>query len=151
VAARSPRLLPRTVERWLTSRYVFTRLIAATVVMSILAAVLITVFDRKEFPNIWLALWWAVQTVTTVGYGDITPKAISGRIIASLLMLVGIGFISLITATVAHTLLTRAGEAAEATRDQAEAARDRVEAAALERVEQRLAELERLLREERGR
>jgi hypothetical protein len=73
-------------------------------------------------------------------------------------MLVGIGFISLITATVAHTLLTRAGEAAEATRDQAEAARDRVEAArdrveaaALERVEQRLAELERLLREERGR
>jgi voltage-gated potassium channel len=140
----APSLIPRTVERWLTSRYVFTRLITATAALSILAAILITVFDRKEFPNVWLGLWWAVQTVTTVGYGDITPKELSGRIIAAVLMLVGIGFISLITATVAHTLLTRAGQAAEA-------ARDEVQAASLERIERRLADLERLLREERSR
>jgi voltage-gated potassium channel len=82
--------------------------------------------------------------VTTVGYGDITPRELSGRIIAAVLMLVGIGFISLITATVAHTLLTRAGQAAEA-------ARDEVQAASLERIERRLADLERLLREERSR
>jgi voltage-gated potassium channel len=142
MAAGAPRLIPRTIERWLTSRYVFARLVGATVALSILAAVLITLFDRKEFPTVWLALWWAVQTVTTVGYGDITPQAVSGRILAALLMLVGIGFISLITATVAHTLMSRAGEAAEAERD-------RRVADGLRRVEQRLDEFERLLREER--
>jgi voltage-gated potassium channel len=144
MAKESPRLTPRTVERWLTSRHVFGRLIAATAALSILAAVLITLFDRKEFPTVWLGLWWAVQTVTTVGYGDITPQALSGRIMASLLMLVGIGFISLITATVAHTLMSRVSE-------EGELARDRETAAAFERLERRLDELERLLREAPGR
>ena len=80
MTADKPKTMPRTMERWLTSRYVFPRLILTTALLAILAAVLITVFDRKEFPNIWLALWWAVQTVTTVGYGDITPDATSGRV-----------------------------------------------------------------------
>jgi voltage-gated potassium channel len=141
MAKESPRLMPRTVERWLTSRHVFGRLIAATAALSILAAVLITLFDRKEFPTVWLGLWWAVQTVTTVGYGDITPQALSGRIMASLLMLVGIGFISLITATVAQTLMSRASE-------EGELSRDRETKAAFERLERRIDELTRLLRED---
>jgi voltage-gated potassium channel len=46
-------------------------------------------------------MWWAVVTVTTVGYGDIYPRTVGGRIVAMLLMLVGIGFISVLTATIA--------------------------------------------------
>lgn len=46
-------------------------------------------------------MWWAITTVTTVGYGDVTPKEPVGRIIAALLMLIGIGFLSLLTAAVA--------------------------------------------------
>jgi voltage-gated potassium channel len=47
------------------------------------------------------ALWWAIVTVTTVGYGDVSPKTPEGRLIAVALMLVGIGVISALTATIA--------------------------------------------------
>ena len=54
------------------------------------------------FPD---ALWWAVVTMTTVGYGDIVPVAAAGRSIAFLLMLGGIGFLSGITANLASVLV----------------------------------------------
>ena len=47
------------------------------------------------------ALWWAMVTATTVGYGDVSPVTVEGRFIAVLLMLVGIGVIGVFTATVA--------------------------------------------------
>jgi hypothetical protein len=40
--------------------------------------------DRKNFPNIGEGLWWAIQTVTTVGYGDVVPTDRLGRLAASL-------------------------------------------------------------------
>ncbi len=60
-------------------------------------------------PNLSLidSLWWAVVTLTTVGYGDVTPKTIAGRFIAFLDMLVGIGVLTLLTATVASILVER--------------------------------------------
>jgi voltage-gated potassium channel Kch len=45
-------------------------------------------------------LWFALQTVTTVGYGDVTPKRIEGRIIAAVMMLTVMGFLAVITAPV---------------------------------------------------
>lgn len=53
------------------------------------------------------ALWWALVTVTTVGYGDITPSSASGRVIAAVVMLVGIAFTSLLTAQIAAYLTRR--------------------------------------------
>lgn len=50
------------------------------------------------------AVWWAIVTVTTVGYGDITPSSTSGRVIAVIVMLVGIAFTSLLTAQIAAYL-----------------------------------------------
>jgi len=46
------------------------------------------------------SLWWSFVTITTVGYGDISPVTGAGRIIASILMLVGIGFIGMLTGTI---------------------------------------------------
>lgn len=50
-------------------------------------------------------LWWAIVTITTVGYGDGTPQTLPGRLVASIVMLLGIGFVALLTATVAATFV----------------------------------------------
>lgn len=59
------------------------------------------VFAIIEGVNIFDGLWWAVVTLTTVGYGDVFPVTPAGRVAASLLMLLGIGFVAVITASVA--------------------------------------------------
>jgi voltage-gated potassium channel len=56
--------------------------------------------DKETFPTVWLAMWWALQTVTTVGYGDVVPVQPAGRAVASVLLLGGLAFISVITATI---------------------------------------------------
>ena len=40
---------------------------------------LISVIDREEYPDVGIGMWWALQTVTTVGYGDVTPTHVAGR------------------------------------------------------------------------
>jgi voltage-gated potassium channel len=130
--------MPRPIERILTSRHVFARLIVTTVILTILFGVLISLVDRKEFPSVWLGMWWAVQTVTTLGYGDIVPTQLTGRILAAAVMIVGIAFLSLITATVASVLVSRASQ--DVSSEEADLM------AALKMVEQRLESLEQELR-----
>ncbi|MFJ1576149.1 potassium channel family protein [Streptomyces sp. NPDC088182] len=48
-----------------------------------------------------LALWWSIETATTVGYGDLYPVTAPGRVIASVVMLAGISVFSIVTASVA--------------------------------------------------
>jgi voltage-gated potassium channel len=53
------------------------------------------------------ALWWASATVATVGYGDFTPVTFEGRVIAIVLILVGIGLVGTVTGAMASWLLDR--------------------------------------------
>jgi voltage-gated potassium channel len=53
------------------------------------------------------ALWWSVVTMTTVGYGDISPQTMGGRIVGMAVMFLGIGFLGLLTATIASAFLER--------------------------------------------
>ena len=57
--------------------------------------------DNGDFHTTWDGIWWAVETVTTVGYGDLQPTSVQGRIVAMVVMLFGIGFLSVLTATIA--------------------------------------------------
>jgi len=62
---------------------------------------------NKAIENPFDALWWGVVTLTTVGYGDVTPVTTEGRIAAMALMLLGIGLFGAITATITSYLLSR--------------------------------------------
>lgn len=79
-------------------------------------------------------MWWALTTATTVGYGDIVPASYPGRAIAGVVMLVGVGFVALLTAALARVFVSDD---------------DTVEQeilAAMRAMEQRLSEMEGLLR-----
>ena len=52
-------------------------------------------------------MWWAVQTVTTVGYGDDVPTTAVGQILAAVVMLLGIGFVTVITASITGAFVAR--------------------------------------------
>ena len=68
---------------------------------------LIHLTDKQNYPEIGDGLWWAIQTVTTVGYGDLVPTSTTGRFIAALVMVVGIGFLTVITAAITSTFVSR--------------------------------------------
>jgi voltage-gated potassium channel len=65
------------------------------------------------------AVWWAVVTTTTVGYGDYTPVTQVGRMIAMLVMIVGIGLIGTVSATVAAWFVSRRGASQDPDDDEA--------------------------------
>ncbi|MEU0697018.1 potassium channel family protein [Streptomyces niveus] len=56
---------------------------------------------RATITSFPLALWWSVETATTVGYGDLYPVTVAGRVIAGIVMLVGISVFSIVTASLA--------------------------------------------------
>ena len=79
----------------------------ATTSITVAAGLLMTVLDEDNFPTLGSGLWWAVQTVTTVGYGDNVPTNVSGQLLAALVMLLGIGFLTVITAAITSTFVSR--------------------------------------------
>ena len=72
------------------------------------------IVDPDNFPSLGLATWWALQTVTTVGYGDVVPTNDVGRVIGSIEMVIGISFITFLTAGVTSTVIQRASAKAQA-------------------------------------
>jgi voltage-gated potassium channel len=96
--------------------------------------------EKRQHLSSWDGVWWALTTVSTVGYGDISPDTDGGRVIAIVVMLVGIGFIALITAAAADRFVSQrreADRAAEAERHELLSAIQEV-GGRLERLERRL-------------
>ena len=119
-------------------------IVLVTAVIVVGAGFLITVLDRSEYPNVGIGMWWALQTVTTVGYGDVAPKNFSGRLVGAAVMLEGTAFIAIITAVITSMFVARATREYEAARLQDELS-DR------ELMEKRFDDLERKLDELAGR
>jgi voltage-gated potassium channel len=99
--------LDRVVARASTPRGAAVVIATVSTAMTVAAGMLMTIADRKSFPSIGSGLWWAVQTVTTVGYGDHVPATVAGKLVAAVVMLVGIGFLTVITAAITSTFVSR--------------------------------------------
>ena len=89
-------------------RVAWTAAAVVTATVTILAGLLMRLTDPHNFPNIGLGLWWAIQTTTTVGYGDAVPTSILGRIIAAVVMVIGLGFITVSTAAITSAFIESA-------------------------------------------
>src|SRR5215472_2533199 len=102
-------------------RHAASIIVIATALVVVLGGVAMRLLDEPEYPNVWKGMWWSLQTVTTVGYGDVTPTHRSGRIVGAFVMLEGIAFLTILVATITSTFITRAArerEALEAAEDE---------------------------------
>lgn len=106
----------------------------------LLGALVMYASDETEFETYGEALWFTLQTATTVGYGDVTPTRIGGRIVAAAVMLVSLGMLTVLTATITSYFIrysTRAG--IQRNQDELTSALARLEASVLalsERVDE---------------
>ena len=111
---RIPRTNPieRQMSRFLREppsvRTASSVIVVATAVVVVLGGVLMRFLDHDEYSSVWVGMWWALQTVTTVGYGDVTPQHVSGRIVATFVMLEGIAALTIIIAAITSTFVARA-------------------------------------------
>src|SRR4249920_3424840 len=121
-------------------------MILLTVGIVLVGGVVVWVFDARDFPDLGGALWYTLQTVTTVGYGDKVPTEGIGRLVGATVMVVSVALISILTASITSTFVEaaqrrqRAGVEAQE-RDSAEALQQQ-----LDDVVARLTAIEGLLR-----
>jgi voltage-gated potassium channel len=157
-----PNLVERRLSRFLREpvsvRSAASVIVVATAVIVIVSGVAIRSLDPHEYTSIWEGMWWALQTVTTVGYGDVTPENVAGRFVAGAVMLAGVALVAIVTAAVTSSFVARVQEqhrAEDATEE--DLAEQRLDAglqditARLERVERMLGALSEQSRSAGGR
>jgi voltage-gated potassium channel len=110
---RLERWLDRAIARATTPRGGAAVIATITTIATLGFGLLMTVIDHKNFATIGQGLWWSVQTVTTVGYGDVVPTNTAGRLVAAVVMLVGLAFLTVITAAITSSFVARATEQRE--------------------------------------
>ena len=139
--AVATRLSPR-VERWY-ERLTLVRAVSTIIVVAILlvlvAGLVARIVEPETFHSIGLAYWWAVTTVTTVGYGDVVPESPGGRVVATMLMLTGLALIPTLTSVIVSTLLYKTRRSEQDRIEQLE----QEQAVVLARIEERLERIER--------
>jgi len=110
-------------------------------VITLGAALAVRLLARGEFTSFGESVWWAAQTVTTVGYGDVIPKTPLSKAVAVFVMFFGIAAVSLTTAIVTSAVMSSAQGRLddEPEQDPHGEALERIERR-LEAIEQRLAD-----------
>jgi voltage-gated potassium channel len=109
-------------------------IIAAYITAMVIGGLVIWLVDPHDYPDPWLAFWYVLQTITTVGYGDATPTDPVGKSVGAVIMLVSIASLSILTAFITSAFV-------EARQTERRARSDADEAANRERLEARLNDL----------
>jgi voltage-gated potassium channel len=142
-------LVRRQLEAFLRAplsvRSAMAVIITATAVSVLVGGVLVRVVDPEEFPDLGTGLWWALQTVTTVGYGDVTPENTSGRLVGALFLLEAIAFVTIVTAVITSSFVERARQKRIADTDTAEAVSTEQLMAQLAEITSRLEQIQQTL------
>jgi voltage-gated potassium channel Kch len=143
-------LIERRLERFLREppsvRNAAGVIVLATTAVVVGAGVLISLIDSAEYPDVGVGMWWALQTVTTVGYGDVTPSHVAGRLVGAVVMLEGTAFIAIVTAVITSTFVTRATRGYEAERARNDVSDRELMERRFDELERKLDELSRGLR-----
>jgi len=122
---RPTSLVERRMSKFMRSppsvRLAASVIVTATALIVVAGGVLMRVFDHAEYGSIWIGMWWVLQTVTTVGYGDFTPNNTAGYLLTAFVLLEGVAFLTIITAAITSSFVARAQRerAAEAAADEA--------------------------------
>ncbi len=119
-ARTEPALVERQVQRIANSRSVTLGLAALFVVLALLGAIVMRIIDQENVPSLGTAVWWTLQTITTVGYGDVVPTTAAGQVVGGIEMVIGVSFIAFVTAGVTSAVIRR-GAAAQAEAGRADA------------------------------
>ena len=129
-------------KRAVANRRIFPFLLLTTAGLGVLSGFVVTLVDHKDFPTFGIGVWWAIVTLGTVGYGDVVPHTAWGRLVGSVVIIVGVTFISFLIATVTSYFV--AAEEAESAEEEnaARAAQAARAEATLRRIEERLAAIE---------
>lgn len=133
--------LEARIERWyerLSLSLAVATILAIAIVLVAVAGVLVRLVEPETYDNIGLAYWWAVTTVTTVGYGDVVPESAGGRVVAAMLMLTGLALIPTLTSVIVAVLLSKRRRTDQERIEQLEAE----QATVLARIEERLTRIE---------
>jgi voltage-gated potassium channel len=126
------------LNRAVVSGRIIPYLVAMMLAIMLVAAATVHFLSPKAFTSWGDEVWWAAQTVTTVGYGDVVPGTSGGRFIGGIVMFASVATVSLVTAVV-----TAGFVAFQQRRLSGDVERHAELRAALERIEQRLDALER--------
>jgi voltage-gated potassium channel Kch len=106
---RSGRWLATRVQRkGLRPRFAAYAIVSFWAVAIIVFGVLERLVDPETYDNVWLAMWWGIQTVTTVGYGDVVPGQTAGKVLAAFLMIGGLSLLAVVTAAITSGFVSRA-------------------------------------------
>jgi voltage-gated potassium channel len=136
-----------TVRKILMRNHLATTLLVA-LAFTLMSGLLIAGID-PSIENVWEGLWWAWVTVATVGYGDVVPQSIAGKVFGAVVILFGLGFFSLLTASFSAYFVSR-GEMEIEEEEVEEIYRLKDIVRRMELMEQTLQRIEERLNENRG-
>ena len=94
-----------TMRKVLVRNHLGTTLLIA-LAFTLMSGLLIAGID-PTIENVWQGIWWAWVTVATVGYGDIVPQSAAGNVFGAVVILFGVGFFSLLTASFSAYFISR--------------------------------------------
>jgi voltage-gated potassium channel len=102
------RFQTRVERKGLRPRYAAYVIVAFWGLGVIVFGIVERLVDPNTFDNVWLGMWWAIQTVTTVGYGDVVPGSTAGKVIASFMMLGGLSLFAVVTGAITSAFVAQA-------------------------------------------